>query len=106
MRRQNGVIRLRLQHRMDRETELQIIRSAYAKRVMSAAGIRELRATFDKGGAERVTRLYRRDDLVPSLRMIRPDQRRSVHLEARGGAMDGFVCLFGGQGPVGDAPNF
>jgi hypothetical protein len=53
MRRQNGVIRLRLQHRMDRETELQIIRSACAKRVMSAAGIRELRATFDKGGAER-----------------------------------------------------
>jgi hypothetical protein len=31
------------QHRMDRETELQIIRSAYATRVMFAAGIRDRR---------------------------------------------------------------
>jgi protein-L-isoaspartate(D-aspartate) O-methyltransferase len=31
------------QYRMDRETELQIILSAYAKRVMFAAGIRDRR---------------------------------------------------------------
>ncbi len=54
---------------MDRETELAVIRRAYAKQVMAPFNLTHPRveaafaAVLDSGGAAKVTRLYRRDDV-------------------------------------------